>query len=139
MLTIYIEEEEYEKSYYSKKDILKLYELVQSHIKVVETYVIVYSTIRIPTVSTVGDLFTIKPFPIFDEHVHGYVTVSPEHSILAVNKQAQYIHFNKEDLSACETGHSLQDLFTSLRQSHPGKTLAAVSPARTDVFSLRLR
>lgn len=104
------EVEIFERSYFKKSDISVLYQLVKPRVLVTGSHLTVVSYIQLPTMNTVGNLYSLQAYPIYDEKLKKFVqldTANNSQTLIAVNRNSDYMEFNNFEIHACDKQTSI--------------------------------
>ena len=93
----------YDKSFFSTDQVLQLYSMTYSSVFFAEGTITVLNLIRIPTSQTVGLLYRVQSFPVYESKEDLYVQVEVENKFLAVNDESQFVELGKDDVALCDS------------------------------------
>ena len=105
----YEEEERYEKAFFSKRNVSSIYQMIESKLVIRGSRMAVVSTIQIPTQSSVGRLYAVVPYPIYDENNANFVTLEDPNreKYIAINRENEYLQMSISELNACKNHHDI--------------------------------
>ena len=104
------EVETYERSYFKKSDISVIYQLVKPKVLVTGSHLTVISYIQLPTMNTVGNLYSLQTYPTYDDKLEKFVeldTGNNSQTLIAVNRNSDYMEFNNFEILECEKQTSI--------------------------------
>ena len=84
--------------------------MIKTKVIVSGTHLTVVSTVQIPTRNTVGKLYSVHTFPVYNKKIEKFVSLKLSNNsriLLAVNRNSQFIEFKTFEINACEEHQSM--------------------------------
>ena len=107
IMTDYQEDPNAEKSYFSRNQVLEVYNLASSRLEKDDNEVAVVTSVKLPTVNTKARLFKIVTYPEFNPEKNVFVTVKTNFPYIAINSDSKYMLLTSSDVNSCQDSQSI--------------------------------
>ena len=104
IMETYEQDIRFEKPYFSARNIPDIYSIMEPTLFTADNRIAVVSKIQIPTRSSIGRVYQLRKFPIYDNSTDSFVTLkhSDNQNFLVVNRYSMFFVMSSAEVNACK-------------------------------------